>query len=528
MTPKVGKNILTILTIGMYRDPRMIYREYIQNSADQIDELTEDERNDGKRKTIDIYIDSDKRHVEIRDSATGIPADLFEERLLNVADSHKDPSKNKGFRGIGRLAGLSYCKKLIFEATASGEKVVSRLEMDCEKLRAILRNVKNRATASEVISEISNVTRLKKDEPPYECWFKVTLEGVDRALGGDLLDAAKVKDFISQIAPVPFSRTRFKLSKKIYEYVEERHYSLEEYTVRVNGETITKPYKDDVRDKDGRVIEMLGDVVFKDITYHGELLAWMWVAPCTIGCQLVGSQNRERGIRLRKSNIQVGFHDFLNEYFPEARSNGYMIGEVHLVSSAILPNGDRNGLEVSPEASAFIKEFSGKYCKQLWSSTRLANTLTSAKEKIDSARQSADRFQDLKTRKDVPPEMVKSSHDTLDRAFKSALDKMNVLQRSKERDVASDNPFVSVVATIATKDVDKIRAGLESAMEEVKKVPKAKKPELPPKSKKAEKSAANTTLASQVISILVEKANLDLNKALEVWDLINEKLKKQG
>lgn len=160
-SPKVGKNILTILTIGMYRDPRMIYREYIQNSADQIDELTPDEQNDGLRRVIDIHIDSDKRNVTIKDVATGIPAELFEERLLNVADSHKDPSKNKGFRGIGRLAGLSYCKKLIFEASAQGEKIVSRLEMDCEKLRSILHDVKNRATASEVISAISTVTQHK-------------------------------------------------------------------------------------------------------------------------------------------------------------------------------------------------------------------------------------------------------------------------------------------------------------------------------------------------------------------------------
>jgi molecular chaperone HtpG len=32
----IGVNILEILTTGMYRDSRIIFREYIQNSCDQI------------------------------------------------------------------------------------------------------------------------------------------------------------------------------------------------------------------------------------------------------------------------------------------------------------------------------------------------------------------------------------------------------------------------------------------------------------------------------------------------------------
>lgn len=34
---KVGKNILDNLTTGMYKDSRVIYREYVQNACDQID-----------------------------------------------------------------------------------------------------------------------------------------------------------------------------------------------------------------------------------------------------------------------------------------------------------------------------------------------------------------------------------------------------------------------------------------------------------------------------------------------------------
>ena len=34
---KIGKNVLENLTQAMYDDCRIVYREYIQNSSDQID-----------------------------------------------------------------------------------------------------------------------------------------------------------------------------------------------------------------------------------------------------------------------------------------------------------------------------------------------------------------------------------------------------------------------------------------------------------------------------------------------------------
>ena len=36
-SPQIGKDVIESLTLGMYEDSRFIFREYIQNSADQID-----------------------------------------------------------------------------------------------------------------------------------------------------------------------------------------------------------------------------------------------------------------------------------------------------------------------------------------------------------------------------------------------------------------------------------------------------------------------------------------------------------
>ena len=36
--PKIGKNLIEILTDGMYKNPLFMYREYVQNASDAIDD----------------------------------------------------------------------------------------------------------------------------------------------------------------------------------------------------------------------------------------------------------------------------------------------------------------------------------------------------------------------------------------------------------------------------------------------------------------------------------------------------------
>src|SRR4030065_643633 len=105
---RIGKTVIETLTQGMYEDARFIFREYIQNSADQIEIIFED-------------------------NATGIKNNNVYPILGNIALSEKDRTKDKGFRGIGRLGGLGYCKKLTFETSFKGEEVKSIMIWDAEK-----------------------------------------------------------------------------------------------------------------------------------------------------------------------------------------------------------------------------------------------------------------------------------------------------------------------------------------------------------------------------------------------------------
>lgn len=513
-TPVVGKHILGILTSGMYQDPLMIYREYIQNAADQIDELDPDEREDNDRKTIRITIDPQKRRVVIRDHATGISAALVAERLLNVADSHKDPAKNKGFRGIGRLAGLSYCQKLFFETSAKGETMVSRLEMDCGKLRAILRDVSDHADAGKVISDISYLTQMPEKTESFNRYFQVEMVDVDDQVGEALLDVDQVKEFISQIAPVKFGKAKFSYGDTIRKKAEEFGYPLDEYTIQVNGDTVVKPYKDEIYDSSGKVVETLGEPRFRRIEFRGEPLAWCWFIPCISGKSIVESKNPERKIRLRKCNIQIGFENFLDEFFPEPRSNGYMIGEIHLVSDHILPNGDRNGLDVSREASAFIRQLREKEFKQLWQAAREASSLSAAKKQIQTYESDKMEFEKLQSNREVPVGAIQRKRKELDKAYEQAKKATRTLDKARTTP-KSGNEFIESVVRAHSSDIPVVKPPSRISSFVAREAADAPETIV---------SLPKSHLQTAFIGVLSEKANLGIEQCMALWKALDEQL----
>ena len=124
----------------MYVDPMSIYREYVQNAADSIDEARESGVLVGREPgRVDFTFDSDARTVKIRDNGTGLRAADFAQRLTSFGASIKRGRGNRGFRGVGRLAGLGYCQELIFRSRAKGETSTSELRWDCRKLKSVLR-----------------------------------------------------------------------------------------------------------------------------------------------------------------------------------------------------------------------------------------------------------------------------------------------------------------------------------------------------------------------------------------------------
>src|SRR5882724_5175350 len=81
----VGKDILELLSSAMYVDPLTIYREFVQNAADALDEAQAGGLFSGDiRPRIDITIDIEDRIINIRDNGTGIPRNWATRTLTSL------------------------------------------------------------------------------------------------------------------------------------------------------------------------------------------------------------------------------------------------------------------------------------------------------------------------------------------------------------------------------------------------------------------------------------------------------------
>ncbi len=336
----VGKNILDNLTTGMYSDSKVIYREYIQNACDQIDLATQIGLLAPNEGSVDIFTDSHKRYISIKDNATGVRSEMFIEDVGDIANSNKQIGKNKGFRGIGRLCGLAYCKTLKFTTSYAGESVKSIMTCDAQKMRAML--VENKKyTLDEIWDAI--VTYSTENEMPEKHYFEVEMFDINKE-NTDLLDDAKVREYLSFIAPVPYKNT-FILRTNIYSYAKTIGYNIDEYCVRVNGCQIFKEYTTKLKEQSGSSLKNYDEISkleFKDFRdTNGNLIAWMWVGLSRFEKQ-IPKANAMRGLRVRSANIQLGNDDVLTALFKEPRGNYYFVGEVFAVNKQLVPNSQRD------------------------------------------------------------------------------------------------------------------------------------------------------------------------------------------
>lgn len=160
--PRIGKDVIESLTLGMYEDCRFIYREYIQNSADQVDKAVAEKLINAGEDEIHITINPEERCIVIEDNATGISSDKVVPILRNIAHSTKKRGEDKGFRGIGRLGGLGYCSKLIFETTFAGEEVKSIMIWDANLLKQIINDRDNSEEAVDVLARVTDTITKKR------------------------------------------------------------------------------------------------------------------------------------------------------------------------------------------------------------------------------------------------------------------------------------------------------------------------------------------------------------------------------
>lgn len=355
MDISIGKFTLESLTTGMYNEPETCFREYIQNAVDSIDIAIEQGLISIDESRIEILVDDDQGIISIRDNGTGIPQANVRSTLLDIGNSTKLHTVNRGFRGIGRLGGLSYCRSLSFCTTSKGEETKTIVTFDCDQLRKILvPGQGDEHTLQSVIEAVTSVQVL--EEQALTHFFIVKMEGVDDI--ASLLDLDLVKDYISQVAPVPF-RKGFYWESAIKSELNTKNVHIHEYPILIGRsfESLTqiyKPYKVtlDVSSRAGVSKDDITGITFFDVVSStNEALAYGWYADSDFSGTL--ADDRISGIRVRLGNILIGDSKTLSPYFKESRFNGWVLGELYVVSPNLIPNARRDDFERNDTFSEF-------------------------------------------------------------------------------------------------------------------------------------------------------------------------------
>ncbi len=390
----VGKNFLENLTVAMYENSYTVYREFVQNAADSIDKAIMSDLADPDEFYIDISIEYSKRRICVYDNACGIPVRLFKKKMLDVADSDKDRDTEKGFRGIGRLAGLGYCDKLIFRTTAKGEDKESIITWDGVKLKEIVDDPKEHPTSEELINIITEIEY--KPANIEDHFFEVIMEDVIFE-SDDLLDEEQVIKYLQAVAPVPYANY-FIFASKIQEFAETNGFKIDEYTITVNGNPLSKPYRTKLYEgtpDSKKEYDEINDVDFKIFRDNsGKPIAWMWYGIAKYEKQ-IPVVNEMRCIRLRKENIQIGDESTIGypKYYRETRGNSYFIGEVFAIDNGLIPNARRDYFNPNPAAKQFERALHDFFYSELYDLYHYASKVRSAQKVLSNFRKKEEEYQ---------------------------------------------------------------------------------------------------------------------------------------
>lgn len=389
---RIGKNVLESLTRSMYADSKCVYREYIQNAADQIDAAKEIY----PEYEYNVYVNIDKqnRTIIIEDNATGVKAIKVRELLIDVARSDKERGVNKGFRGIGRLGGLAYCKTLKFETSYFDEDVVSTVTWDAIRLNQILDDDDDDSDAGDVIDTITKVSSQKNNAIKDKHYFKVIMEDVT---DDKLLNEKDIRDYLSMVAPVDYSN-HFVYRSEIYKFMEKHNLHLDCYNIFVGDNQISKDYSMTIFDSNGHEEDKVTGVEFwYEENSKGIPMYWGWYSISSLK-GILSKSNNARNIRLRCENIQLGDETACYRLMPtgdKVRFVRYFFGEINVLpTSQLVPNSQRDYLREDEG----LKEFENSVEEKLLQLEKLCYSASDAR-KMDKTIRDADKKEaEIKTK----------------------------------------------------------------------------------------------------------------------------------
>ena len=334
-----GAGLLGLVTTGMYNDPLSMYREYIQNAADAVEG-----KGSSANPRVEIAIDVNGRRVRIRDNGPGLSREEVFQRLLPIGRSDKRLGIDRGFRGVGRLAGLAFAKTVSFTTRASEDQDLTRITWHSDRLPEL---TSTESELEQAIIDCIDVETLPGPGFPGH-FMEVEIRDVARHSAGLLLNCDKVRDYIGEVCPVPM-RTGFPFAENVKGLFDGGEWPLT-LEVLLEGDPcpVERPHGESIHVSANKEAEFTEFQVVRIPSVDGSGEAAVgWVAHSSyLGA--IAKEQRLRGIRARVGNIQIGDEAVFDDLFKEERFNRWCVGELHILDSRIVPNARRDYFQPGP------------------------------------------------------------------------------------------------------------------------------------------------------------------------------------
>ena len=214
MPDRVGASIVETITESLYDKPIVVFREYVQNSADSL--LAAEKDASSENLYIRIWKKNDS--LFFLDNGIGIAPEEFRLKMGSIAKSTKARLDNIGYKGIGRLSGLSYCRRLVFvNIVGYKNRCFQTCSVDCQKYTQLRKNgILNTLQFADLMDDISEYDD-HPDESSIEghivdysslfetrdTGFLVIMESISPVLNSTIEDQNFLEN-LSWLLPVPF------------------------------------------------------------------------------------------------------------------------------------------------------------------------------------------------------------------------------------------------------------------------------------------------------------------------------------
>ncbi len=339
----IGEFLISVITRGLYIEPHVILREYIQNSHDAIaawDNMAEPGR-------IDIKIEPPNIHIT--DNGPGMSRSELTASMRKVGISSKPIGSASGFMGIGKLAGLSMAEKVYITSSKYGVPEKNRVVFYGEEMQQAIDERRRQGDSKPIAQTLKRHSHLNRTPMPESAdahYTSIHLLGIDEEYWKAINNREEFIKKLGLVAPVR-QNPKFTHASLIESFLEsialEHYYPLDVY---VDDVPLYRPWYDNLQRP--REIEVLDEA--------GNQIAYGWV------CQHKESEQIPdpllRGIVLLQRGIAVGergLAEDLGLYGSNPLYFRWHMGEIYITDPKILLTANRMSMRRDEQANDFLQ-----------------------------------------------------------------------------------------------------------------------------------------------------------------------------